>query len=148
MTKERSFVGSIGPATLGGRQRVRVILLDIDSVLVNHRSWDLPSSCDHAPADEDWVRAFNRIVGSPGAVIVVLTSTWRINRDLPEIREIVNARFGVEGEVIDVTPSIMRHSRQAHPVRGPARRRNRRLADRLRGQQRDSILRDSGRMTR
>ena len=84
---------------------MKVIFLDIDGVLVNHRSWDMERSFDHPPADPCCVRALNRIIESSGAVIVV-TSTWRIDRDLPQIQEIVNGRFGVIGEVIGMTPRI------------------------------------------
>ena len=86
---------------------MKVIFLDIDGVLVNHRSWDLPRSFDHLPADDRCVQALNRIVAATDAVIVV-TSTWRVGRDLPELREILNGRFGISGQVIDVTPRITR----------------------------------------
>jgi Ni,Fe-hydrogenase I small subunit len=35
-----------------------------------------------------------------------VSSTWRIDRDLSELKEIVNGRFGVTGQVIDKTPRI------------------------------------------
>ena len=90
-----------------GSRRVKIIFLDIDGVLVNHRSWDLQQSFDHLPADERCVQALNRIVALTGALIVV-TSSWRIDRDLAELREIINQRFGVTGQVIDKTPRITR----------------------------------------
>src|SRR5262249_55979262 len=95
---------------------MKIIFLDIDGVLVSHRSWDMQRSFDHAPADDRCVRALNRIVASSGAVIVV-TSTWRIDRELSELQEILNTRFGVTGQVIDKTPRITREVAFGTPVR-------------------------------
>ena len=96
---------------------MKVIFLDIDGVLVNHRSWDRERHFDHLPADERCVRALNRILAASGAVIVV-TSTWRLDRDLAELREILNVRFGVTGQVIDKTPRI---AREVFPGEGYSR---------------------------
>jgi hypothetical protein len=57
----------------------------------------------HRPAaDPDAVAALNYIVQATGAQIVV-TSTWREEYSLEELRELL-ARWGVIGTVLDLTP--------------------------------------------
>lgn len=88
---------------------MKVIFLDIDGVL-NSQEWytermEKESSYDY-PFDEfspELVRRFNKIIEKSKADIVV-SSTWRIGRSLPELRDLF--RFvGIKGNVIGKTSS-------------------------------------------
>jgi DNA-binding LacI/PurR family transcriptional regulator len=86
------------------RLGVKIIFLDLDGVLVNRAALRARRlDPQHKPAaDPEAVAALNHIVESTGAQIVV-TSTWREEYSLAELRELL-ARWGVSGFVVDVTP--------------------------------------------
>ena len=86
---------------------MKVVFLDIDGVL--NRLTDLPPLIDgrrdwernfHPPA----VAALNDLLRVSGARIVV-SSTWRLSRGFEELRELL-ASWGIEGEVVGVTPEF------------------------------------------
>lgn len=89
---------------------MKVIFLDIDGVF-NHVAWQrtlTPEEIDdlyrtHDAFDPAAVARFNRVIRETGAKIVV-SSSWR--NLFPEVDEILK-RNGVEGEIIDHTPSKM-----------------------------------------
>lgn len=83
---------------------MKIILLDLDGVLVNRaaqRARRLDPQRGPA-ADPAAVAALNHIVQATGAQIVV-TSTWREEYSLAELRELLT-RWGVMGAVIGQTP--------------------------------------------
>ena len=84
------------------------LFLDIDGVL-NHEEWYVKITTGKMPEELSWpicdfdpecVARVNRILEETGATLVV-TSTWRIAKDLPEIFE----RVGLPKEFM-VTPRI------------------------------------------
>ncbi len=79
----------------------RLLALDFDGVLVNHKSWYVRSG-GHASADPPCVEALNHITDTTGAEIVI-SSSWRIGTSLPELRGILKS-WGVTGKVIGKTP--------------------------------------------
>lgn len=83
---------------------MKITFLDLDGVLVNRAALRARRlDPQHRPAaDPDAVAALNHIVQSTAAHIVV-TSTWREQYSLTELREHL-ARWGVTGTVIDQTP--------------------------------------------
>jgi DNA-binding LacI/PurR family transcriptional regulator len=83
---------------------MKIIFLDFDGVLVNRaalRARRLDPQRRPA-ADPEAVAALNHIVHAAGAQIVV-TSTWREEYSLAELRELLT-HWGVTGAVIDQTP--------------------------------------------
>lgn len=101
---------------------MQVIFLDIDGVF-NSQEWytermDVGRSYDY-PLDEfspELVRNFNEVIEKTKAKIVV-SSTWRIGRSLPELRDLF--RFvGIKGEVIGKTSSNEFRGGRENFVRG------------------------------
>ncbi len=90
-----------------------LIFLDIDGVL-NHgydpsrvqpsTEWggpDLDAGFDYCV--ESCVNALNALIRATGAKIVI-SSSWRYKYTLDELRNILHDQFGVEGDIIAVTP--------------------------------------------
>jgi len=93
---------------------VKVIFLDIDGVLVNDRSLRTKRIYSlHENCDPSCVKALNRIIASTGAEIVV-SSTWRTQGPLAEMREILNLHFEIDGQVLDCTPELENFSAARH----------------------------------
>lgn len=86
--------------------RRKIIFLDFDGVMVNHKSWYVRHE-GHATADPPCVEALNRIISETGAAIVV-SSTWRIGARVTEMRKILS-QWGVVGTVIGYTPRLQKH---------------------------------------
>jgi len=84
---------------------MKFVFLDIDGVLVNHQSWH-DRKWRHANAHPGCVAALNRIIAETDARIVV-SSTWRLDTKLADLREIINRRFGVNGPIIAKTPRLL-----------------------------------------
>ena len=76
----------------------RVIFLDIDGVLAPILGWDRYGDLDPA-----CIQVLNEIVARGGADVVV-SSTWRYGRTIPELQEMLDAR-GFTGRVLDRTPT-------------------------------------------
>lgn len=87
----------------------RIVFLDFDGVLVNHKSWHVRSN-GHATGDPSCVEALNRITAKTGAEIVV-SSTWRLGTPVAELRGILKS-WGVEASVIGATPCLIRDIRR------------------------------------
>lgn len=81
---------------------MRVVFLDIDGVLVFANSDECVSG-RLGVMDRAAVGRLNRILADTGAV-VVLSSTWRYNRDGPRTPERVLARAGFSGTIYGRTP--------------------------------------------
>jgi hypothetical protein len=75
-----------------------VVFLDIDGVLAPIRRWDRYGDLDRA-----CIQVLNEIVARAGADVVV-SSTWRYGKTVPELQEILEAR-GFTGCVLDTTPT-------------------------------------------
>lgn len=82
---------------------MKVLFLDFDGVLVNHRSWYVRSGRT-ATADPPCVAALNKITDSTNAQIVV-SSTWRIGMTIVELRKLLRA-WGVTGTALAKTPHM------------------------------------------
>ena len=93
---------------------MKIIFLDFDGVLVNRAALRARRlDPQHRPAaDPEAVAALNHIVQATGARIVV-TSTWREEYSLEELREHL-ARWGVAGAVIDQTPLAKTRGQEIH----------------------------------
>jgi hypothetical protein len=76
----------------------RVIFLDIDGVLAPIRRWDRYGDLDPA-----CIRVLNEIVAA-GEADVVVSSTWRHGKTVPELQEML-AAAGFAGRVLDTTPT-------------------------------------------
>jgi hypothetical protein len=76
----------------------RVIFLDIDGVLAPILGWDRYGDLDPA-----CIQVLNEIVARGGADVVV-SSTWRYGRTIPELQEMLDAQ-GFTGRVLDRTPT-------------------------------------------
>ena len=83
---------------------MKVILLDIDGVLVTRQSLQNSRSGTRVKADERAVRQLNRVLEATGAKIVV-TSTRRLFMGPESLQILLRDEWGVQGEVIGVTPS-------------------------------------------
>ena len=75
----------------------RVIFLDIDGVLAPIRQWDRYGDLDPA-----CIQVLNEIATRGGADVVV-SSTWRYDKTVAELQEILQAA-GFTGRVVDKTP--------------------------------------------
>jgi len=93
---------------------MQIIFLDIDGVLVNAVSLRSRSPHEHSNADPSCVAALNRIVAETGAGIVV-SSSWRIGQELADMREVINLHFGVNGNVLGMTPRLTAKKISAGP---------------------------------
>ena len=87
---------------------MKLIFLDIDGVL-NSDQWMKSVECTSGEYpqnqfDPKCVELFNKIVFETGAR-VVLSSTWRLNYTIEQIREIFKS-VHVKCEVIDFTPDL------------------------------------------
>lgn len=82
----------------------KVIFLDFDGVLINHKSWYVRSG-GHATGDPPCVVELNRITDLTGARIVI-SSSWRIGTSVAELRSILLS-WGVTGKVIGKTPRLL-----------------------------------------
>jgi len=76
----------------------RVIFLDIDGVLAPIRRWDRYGDLDPA-----CIQVLNEIAARGGADVVV-SSTWRYDKTVAELQEILEAE-GFTGFVLDKTPT-------------------------------------------
>jgi len=95
---------------------VKVIFLDIDGVLNSqlyaekHLGEDnqADSSVPHPMSEIDPVSVgfLNSLIEDTGAVVVV-SSTWRLNRSVEELQDILNQR-GFTGKIVGLTPSLHR----------------------------------------
>ena len=101
---------------------MKIIFLDIDGVLnsretimSNHEKrqrgeFTTPKidgcGSDVCAPHKTLVDRLNKITGQTGAYIVV-SSTWRINKTVVELRELLRA-FGVTGTVLDKTPRLFK----------------------------------------
>lgn len=86
---------------------MKLIFLDIDGVMVTHATWGQRRDHGHANADPTCIAVLNHIIAQTGADIVV-TSVWRLDRNLAELREIINLHFGITGRVVDRTPRLIK----------------------------------------
>jgi hypothetical protein len=85
-------------ARISGRPVPDMILfLDIDGVIATYTSWAECADRLHRPA----VRNLNRLLRGRDFQIVI-SSTWRLQHDIHELREMLAC---LEGEIISVTPS-------------------------------------------
>jgi hypothetical protein len=75
----------------------RVVFLDIDGVLAPIRQWDR-----YGDLDPGCIRVLNEIVAGAGAEVVV-SSTWRHGKTVPELQEMLEAA-GFTGCVVGKTP--------------------------------------------
>lgn len=86
---------------------MKVIFLDIDGVLVNRASFQLPRTPSDrgsvSTAHPDCVAALNKIVKATGAQIVI-SSVWRLFL-WPDIRGVSEA-WGLVGTIRDRTPDL------------------------------------------
>jgi DNA-binding LacI/PurR family transcriptional regulator len=93
-----------------------VIFLDIDGVLVTAQHLmripreqierELPGvRWSFQPFAPEAVEALNWLTDQTGATIVI-SSTWRLGRSLPELRQILKHQ-GVTGLIIDCTPRLL-----------------------------------------
>jgi hypothetical protein len=88
---------------------VKIIFLDFDGVLCNRESIEAGYKARQSPEDDpygahaDCVAAFNHIIEETGALIVV-SSSWRYI-GLAAIQSTLK-RWGIKGEVIDITPKL------------------------------------------
>jgi hypothetical protein len=82
---------------------VSVLFLDVDGVLVNLKSLQQRRALMEK-ADPGCVAALNRILDTTKARVVV-SSCWRIGRNLPELRELLRD-WGVKATVIGRTPNL------------------------------------------
>ena len=80
------------------RKQPRIIFLDIDGVLAPIRRWDRYGDLDPA-----CIQVLIDIVASGGADVVV-SSTWRHGKTVPELQQMLEAE-GFAGRVVDKTPS-------------------------------------------
>ncbi len=96
---------------------MKVIFLDIDGVLVNHKSLARAKKENATGKTRLWssmidpyaMGLLNRIVEETGALVVV-SSVWRYGRGRTELQEILNDA-GFEGRVLGVTPRMPEHER-------------------------------------
>lgn len=88
----------------------KIIFLDIDGVLNSQLYYKTPAGerpvnlgfC--GDIDTEAVERLNELIKETGAKVVI-SSTWRLNRTLEEMQEILNKR-GFVGEVIGMTPDM------------------------------------------
>jgi len=83
---------------------VKVVFLDVDGVMVNHRSWYVRQPGQPASADPACVQALNRITDLTGARLV-LSSSWRVDEKHAWLVELLR-RWGVTGKLIGETPRL------------------------------------------
>ncbi len=88
---------------------MKVIFLDVDGVLNYADCWFRPENKNKGKFiwDDDCIKRVNRIVKETGAKIV-LSSDWRL---YDEYYDAVLNKMNIEGEIIDVTPSLMNLAR-------------------------------------
>lgn len=85
----------------------KIIFLDIDGVL-NNALWYKETN-GHRGRDDlspDNIKFLNELIENTGAKVVV-TSTWRLNRTVEELQEIL-ARNGFVGEIVGKTIDMRR----------------------------------------
>jgi hypothetical protein len=84
---------------------LKIIFLDVDGVLINKTAFKLAyENKVREQADPPCVEQLNRVVAETGAYIV-MSSCWRIGRDIMEIRDLLRG-WGVVGTTIDKTPHL------------------------------------------
>lgn len=88
---------------------MKIIFLDFDGVLNNPGCY-AQASGERVPADPNAVAAINHLIEKTGAIVVV-SSTWRY-MGIMHCRENLN-RWGVNGDVIGVTPRLEHVNRGA-----------------------------------
>ena len=104
-------------------QKIKIIYLDIDGVLISHRYWkEVPEEVRDSKRDK-FGESFdqyssnllNNLIEETEAKIVI-TSVWRYN-GLKTIQDLWKER-GMSGEVIDITPDYYRKVRMFKVPRG------------------------------
>lgn len=80
---------------------MKVIFLDVDGVLITR------DSCRRgfATVEPTCVAALNTLIAQTSADIVV-SSCWRIGREVIELRDLLLQNWGVKGKIIDRTPHM------------------------------------------
>jgi len=86
---------------------VRLLFLDVDGVLVLDWDWRTHLHGNARP-DPACIAALNHIIDSTGCYVVV-SSSWRKERSLQELCQIINGQFGVHGQVIGRTEVLTVH---------------------------------------
>lgn len=82
---------------------MKIVFLDFDGVLNSEAFFRSNRNQYTRDLDRDAVARLTRIVTESGAKVVV-SSTWRIDTSINELRAILE-RHGFSGEVLDVTPT-------------------------------------------
>lgn len=102
---------------------MKLIFLDIDGVLNSWRFYKnnalkgkKPSMLPDDQIDPKAVGHLNEIIEATGALVVV-SSTWRLNRTPKQLQEILN-KFGFIGCIIGKTPSMHRDAEGKRLYRG------------------------------
>jgi hypothetical protein len=87
----------------------RVIFLDIDGVLAPIRRWDRYGDLEPA-----CIAVLNEIVAGACADVVI-SSTWRYGKTVPELQAMLEAE-GFRGRVVDKTPTVAPGARRGEEI--------------------------------
>lgn len=86
---------------------MKIVFLDIDGVLNNactHEPYCTEKGKINVPVDPACVARLNRLLAETGAKVVV-SSSWRLFADLPELAAVLASK-GVVADIIGATPDL------------------------------------------
>lgn len=103
---------------------MKVIFLDIDGVLntSGHISWRFKQPKERRTSSDDWcpiacsnLNAIGEVV--PGEVGIVLSSTWRLGRNIIDLRQLLT-KNNIKLPFYGVTPALGFDPHKEKPIRG------------------------------